>query len=72
MADDRIIKHIEYEVTNGAKSITVVSSDTDILVCLLYHFVRWKKLGLIEIWSLKGSSKEKAFYPLHDLCSIIG
>jgi len=39
-ADDRVMKHIEYEVKNSAKSITVVSSDTDNLVCLLYHFVR--------------------------------
>ena len=71
-ADDRIMKHIEYEVKNGTKSISVVSSDTDILVCLLYYFVRWKKLGLTEIWNVKGSSKDKKFYPLHKLCSIIG
>ena len=45
-ADDRIMLHVEYEVMNGAKSIMVASTDTDILAFLLYHCVRWIKDGL--------------------------
>ena len=71
-ADDRIMMHIGYESMKGAKSIIVASSDTDILVCLLYHSIRWMKEGVCEIWNVRGSRGDSKLYPLHTLCSIIG
>ena len=54
-ADDRIMMHIDYEIIKGAKSIIVASSDTDILVCLMYHSIRWIKNRLKGICNIHGS-----------------
>ena len=71
-ADDRIMLHINYEVMKGTSSIIVASSDTDILVCLLYHLVKWKTNGLSCLWNVRGPSIQRKINPLHVLLADIG
>ena len=50
-ADDRIMYHLNQAVkTEEIAYAHVVSGDTDILVCLMYHFLTWQKYSLQEIW----------------------
>ena len=40
----------------------MISGDTDILVCLMFHFLNWRMYGLQELWFYhKGSAS-----PLHE------
>ena len=50
-ADDWIMYHLNQAAkTEEIACAHVVSGDTDILVCLMYHFLIWQKYSLQEIW----------------------
>ena len=71
-ADDRMMMHVNYEVMKGASKIIVASSDTDVLICLLYHLVTWRKQGLSCLWNVRGPSHDKKVIPLHLLLQDVG
>ena len=53
--------------------MTLSSGDTDVFVCLLYHFtVNWRDLGLQELWLIWNSGMRRSILPLHDICSVLG
>lgn len=68
-ADDRMLLHINHAIcTESFKRVVVASPDTDVLVCLLYHFSEtWKFSGLEELWVLCGQGNTKRALPVHDL-----
>ena len=49
-ADDRIMYHVNNTVAiDNFTRLIVASADTDVLVCLMYHFSRWKQFNLKEL-----------------------
>ena len=43
--------HLNHAVrVDNFSSAHVVSRDTDIMVCLMYHHLTWRRYGLSEIW----------------------
>ena len=49
------------------------SGDTDVFVCLLYHFtVNWRDFGLQELWLVHNSGVKRSILPLHDICTAQG
>ena len=74
-ADDRMIFHVQDIISHcsGPTSITLSSGDTDVFVCLLYHFtVNWRDLGLQEFWLVRNSGVRRSILPLHDICTALG
>jgi hypothetical protein len=70
-ADDRMMFHVQYILCHksGPTSITLSSGDTDVFVCLLYHFVfNWKHLGLDELWLICNSGLKRSILPLQKIC----
>ena len=58
---------------SGPTSLTLSSGDTDVFVCLLYHFViNWRDLGLQELWLIHNSGVKKSTLPLHEICAALG
>ena len=73
-ADDRMMFHVQDMLSrpSGPTSMTLLSGDTDVLVCLLYHFtVSWRDLGLQELWLIRNSGMRRVILPLHDICSAL-
>ena len=67
-AGDRNTYHISQAVTvQKWEKIVVASSDTDIFICLLYHFKRWNFLNLQEMWMLYGQGTTKRAKPIHEI-----
>ena len=73
-ADDRMMFHVQDMLSCQSRptSMTLLSGDTDVFVCLLYHFlVSWRDLGLQE-WLIRNSGMRRVILPLHDICSALG
>ena len=66
-ADHRIIPHINWSLLNGMKSITVVSSDTDVLVLLIHYYKTFSSNGLQKLWLRVGKGDKRRFIPVHNL-----
>ena len=62
-ADDRILFHINHGYLNGIKSVSVVSPDADIFICLLCHFQKTWRLN--ELFMKLGRGKTRKTVPLH-------
>ena len=72
-ADDKIMFHIYHAVTvENFRRMIVASADTDVFVCLMYHFSRWMYFNLTEIWVLGGQGATSRAIPVHDLAERIG
>ena len=74
-ADDRMVFHVQDILSRRSEptSMTLSSGDTDVFVCLLYHFtVNWRNLGLQELWLIRNSGMRRSILPLHDICSALG
>jgi hypothetical protein len=74
-ADDRMTFHVQHVLSQqrGATSLTLLSGDTDVFVCLLYHItVNWRDLGLQELWLIRMSGVKRSILPLHDICMTLG
>ena len=74
-ADDRMMFHVQ-DILNhrsGPTSLTLLSGDTDVFVCLSYHVtVNWRDHGLQELWLICNSGVKKFIPPLHDICIALG
>ena len=52
--------------------ITLLSGDTDVFVCLLYHFsINWQHQGLTELWLICNSGVKRSILPLHETCTTL-
>ena len=74
-ADDRMMFHVQDILSQRSEptTITLLSGDTDVFVCLLYHFtVNWRDLGLQELWLVRNSGVKRSILPLHDICLALG
>ena len=70
-ADDLMMFHIQDILGHraGNTNITVLSSDTDVFVCLMYHMiVNWKMIGR----ALACSNLKRILLPLHNICTTLG
>ena len=64
-ADERISFHVNHANENGYKKVLIVSPDTDVFVCLLYHLQEtWE---LEELFMRIGSGKSTKTVPLHSV-----
>ena len=51
--DDRMMVHINHAITiENYLKVTLRSSDTDVLVNLMFHFTHWQFSKLQELWML--------------------
>ena len=67
-ADDRIMYHVNHAVAiDNFTRMIVASADTDVPVCLMYHFSRWKQFNLKELWVLGGQGTTRRAVPVHNL-----
>ena len=50
-ADDRLMFYLNHAVrVDNFTCAHVASRDTDIMVCLMYHQLTWRRYGLSELW----------------------
>ena len=68
-ADTRLILHVFDGCRKGYKKLTIVGSDTDIVVIALYHFY---DLDVNELWIEYGVSKNKRWLPIHEYAKCLG
>ena len=68
-ADDRLLLHVQHATcAESFKWVIVASADTDVLICLLYHFNQtWNDGGLFELWVLCGQGNTGRAVPIHNL-----
>lgn len=53
--------------------MTLLSGDTYVCVCLLYHMtVNWRDLGRQELWLVRNSEMHRSILPLHNICIALG
>ena len=67
--------HVQYILCHQSDptSITLSSGDTDVFVCLLYHFVvNWKNLGHGELWLNRNTGLKRSILPLTQICLTLG
>ena len=68
-ADTRIFVHVSDIARNGAKRVTITSTDTDVIVIALYAF---RYLNLDELWVNFGHGQHQRWYPIHTHTLILG
>ena len=61
-AGTRIFVHVSDISRNGAKRVTITSTDTDVIVIALYAF---RYLNLDELWVNFGHGQYQRWYPIH-------
>ena len=53
------------------EKIIIASADTDVFICLMYHFRRWNELDLKELWVISGQGCSARAVPVHSLVTIM-
>ena len=71
-ADLRIPLHVLDSVMNGHRVCVVISSDTDVMVALLYHMPVFLQHDLKELWVCAGVGDTTRYVPLHTLHDHLG
>ena len=71
-ADHRLIPHIHYSISHGAKESVVVSNDTDVFALLIHYLPDFLGLGLQELWIMFDVGDKTRFLPLQLLLYKIG
>ena len=67
-ADDRIMLHANHAVlVDQFGKIIKASADTDVFICLMYHFCRWNEFDLKELWVMSGQGHSTRAVPVHNL-----
>ena len=66
-ADLRIPVHVLEALKEGHTVCVVISSDTDVIVTLLYHMPVYVHHGIQELWVKAGVGDTTRFIPLHTL-----
>ena len=66
-----LIPHIQWDVINFLQySVTVISDDTDVLVLILFHFKKFSRQGLRELYQ-KGQVSDKKMQHIHTISTNI-
>ena len=71
-ADQRLIPHIHYSISQGAKRSVVISNDTDVFVLLINYLPDFLGLGPQKLWIMFGIGDKTRFPPLNLLLYNIG
>lgn len=71
-ADGRILLHVNDMVRNGARSVLIRSTDTDVVVLAVSYYWELKTVGLIELWVRFGHGKNDRYLPIHVIASALG
>ena len=67
-ADDRMMFHVDHGIrVDKFQNVVVASSDTDVFICLVYHFSRWIYFALEELWVVSGKSNARVVTPIHKI-----
>ena len=66
-ADLRIPIHVLDCFENQHRICVVITSDTDVIVALLYHMPAYQQKGLKELWVRAGVGDTTRYIPLHTL-----
>ena len=68
-ADTRIILHVDDISKKGIKKISVIATDTDVVVIALYAY---HCLNVDELWIDFGRGQNQRYYPIHEYSNILG
>ena len=68
-ADTRVFLHIRDMALQGYTKAMIRTVDTDVLIIAIALFFC---LGLEQLWVDFGTAKNREYYPVHDLCSLLG
>ena len=71
-ADTRIFVHARHAAHEGSKSLLVKASDTDILVIAISVMPTLQAIGMQQLWSAFGQSRNMRWIPAHELYRSIG
>ena len=64
--------HINHAVIiDQFQKVTVASADTDVFICLMYHFRHWSMYELEELWVIKGQGNSSRAFPVHNLVRLM-
>ena len=70
-ADD-LTFHINHAVIiDQFQKVIVASADTDVFICLMYHFRHWSMYELEELWVVKGQGISSRAVPVHNLVKLM-
>ena len=71
-ADGHIMFHVNHTVkVDKFSKVVIASSDTNVLVCVLYHFNHWIYSGLNELWIISGKKGSINFTPVHKIVNVM-
>ena len=68
-ADTRMFVHVDDISKNGLKKISVIATNTDVVVIALYAY---QYLNLDELWIDIGRGKNQRYYPIHEYAKLLG
>ena len=68
-ADTRMFVHVDDISKNGLKKISVIATDTDVVVIALYAY---QYLNLDELWIDFGRCTNQRYYPIHVYAKLLG
>ena len=72
-ADTRIFVHLKHAIeTDMINSACILSNDSDIVILSIAFFEELKTLGLEKLWVSFGTSKNRRWFPIHDLTTRLG
>ncbi|KAE8738265.1 hypothetical protein FOCC_FOCC016261, partial [Frankliniella occidentalis] len=71
-ADPRIITHLLDMTKNGARSVTIRSTDTDVVILAASAYHRLSALGLQELWVHFGTGPHARYLAIHNICTKLG
>ena len=67
-ADDRMMFHVDHGIkVDKSHKVIVASPDTDVFICLVYHFSRWIYFDLEDLWVVSGRSNARVVIPIHNI-----
>ena len=67
-ADDRMMYHLNQSTKDeGFEKVIIASTDTDVFMCVVYHFNLWIYSGLKEMWVISGRRGATTAFPIHQL-----
>ena len=71
-ADQRLIPHIHYSISQGCKQSAVISNDTNVFTLLIHYLPDFLDLGFQELWIMSGVGDKTRFPQLYILLYKIG
>ena len=72
-ADTRIVVHVTHALENGAKSIQVLTVDTDVVVVLTGLFHDLSQINAdIDLWVAFRNGKNYIHYSINAVCAHLG